>query len=109
MDDKELPVMEELENWAARAQCLRYNADSFSNRLSAMSEELAEMEYRIRTAIARNTAEAHWEGLAHGVFQCSSCRNCISVVSPFIDEESTQRWLSMYRYCPHCGAKMGKD
>lgn len=109
MADKELPVMEELENWAARAQCLRYNADSFSNRLSAMSEELAEMEYRIRTAIARNTAEAHWEGLAHGVFQCSSCRNCISVVSPFVDEEAAQRWLSMYRYCPHCGAKMERS
>lgn len=109
MADKELPVMEELENWATRAQYLRQDADNFSDRLSAMSEELAEMEYRIRTAIARNTAEAHWEGLAHGVFQCSSCRNSISVGTPFIDEETAQRWLSMYRYCPHCGAKMGKE
>lgn len=109
MANKEIPVSEELENWATRAQNLKQDADNFSDKLSAMSEELAEMEYRIRTAIARNTAEAHWEKLANGVFQCSSCRNSISVGSPFVDEESAQRWLSMYRYCPHCGAKMGKD
>lgn len=109
MANKELPVTEELEDWAARAQYLRQDANNFSDKLSAMAAELAEMEYRIRTALARNTAEAHWEGIAHGVFECSSCHNSISVVSPFIDEEAAQRWLSMYRYCPHCGSKMGKD
>ena len=77
-------------------------------RLADIYDALAS-RIEVLTNTTRNTAEAHWEGLAHGVFQCSSCRNCISVVSPFIDEEAAQRWLSMYRYCPHCGAKMERN
>lgn len=77
-------------------------------RLADIYDALAS-RIEVLTNTTRNTAEAHWEGLAHGVFQCSSCRNSISVGTPFIDEETAQRWLSMYRYCPHCGAKMGKE
>lgn len=77
-------------------------------RLADVYDALAS-RIEVLTNTTRNTEQAHWEGLAHGVFLCSSCRNSISVVSPFIDEEAAQRWLSMYHYCPHCGAKMGKE
>ena len=51
----------------------------------------------------RNTEQSHWNELAPGIFECSSCR--ISIVGRR-GREAKKRWLSIYRYCPHCGAKM---
>ena len=86
------------------------NSFHYANaNLTDLSELIEEALYT--TADVQEVKRGHWFFTEYDFFDCSVCGEAYynGCQSPAEARERLKKRYDMYKYCPHCGAKMDGD